>query len=131
MAQATAEPFVPASHALRTLRAAVQQCQGCDLYKHATQAVFGEGSKSADVMLVGEQPGDQEDLAGHPFVGPAGRLLDEVLEEVGIDRRSTYVTNAVKHFKWTPRGKKRLHAKPSSREINACRPWIEAEIERW
>lgn len=129
MPSASAEPYVPATHALSTLRAAAKTCQGCELYKHATQTVFGEGSKSASIMLVGEQPGDQEDLAGRPFVGPAGRLLNEVLEEVGIARRSTYVTNAVKHFKWTPRGKKRLHAKPNSREIIACKPWLEAEIE--
>ncbi len=124
----TAIDFVPDSRSLAKLRAAATECQGCDLYRRATQTVFGEGAAHARLMLVGEQPGDQEDLVGRPFVGAAGRLLDEMLEEAGIDRRITYVTNIVKHFKWTPRGKKRLHARPSARQISACRPWLEAEI---
>ena len=103
-------------------------CKACDLYKRGTQTVFGEGPKRAEIMLVGEQPGDAEDLAGHPFVGPAGKLLDRALEEAGIDRRVVYVTNVVKHFKWEPRGKRRIHAKPNAGEISACRPWLEAEI---
>jgi DNA polymerase len=106
----------------------VQRCEGCPLYANATQAVFGEGKKSSDVMLVGEQPGDQEDLAGAPFVGPAGKLLDRALDEAGIDRDKTYVTNAVKHFKWKARGTRRIHDKPSWTEQMACRPWVEAEI---
>lgn len=125
----SAADFLPDSLNLRELSEAVQHCRGCDLYKHATQAVFGEGSAHARVMFVGEQPGDQEDQVGKPFVGPAGRLLDEVLEQVGIDRGEVYVTNAVKHFKWKPAGKRRLHAKPSAREMAACRPWLEAELE--
>ncbi|MBW3588238.1 MAG: UdgX family uracil-DNA binding protein [Actinobacteria bacterium] len=103
-------------------------CTACDLYKNATQTVFGEGSARAEVMLVGEQPGDQEDVSGEPFVGPAGKLLDRALEEAGIDRRKTYVTNVVKHFKWMPKGKRRIHKKPNREEITACRPWLEAEI---
>jgi DNA polymerase len=103
-------------------------CKACELYKLGTQTVFGEGPAKAAVMLVGEQPGDAEDLAGHPFVGPAGRLLDKALEEAGIDRRRVYVTNVVKHFKWEPRGKRRIHAKPNAGEIGACRPWLETEI---
>ena len=103
-------------------------CKACDLYKRGTQTVFGEGPRKAEVMMVGEQPGDAEDLAGHPFVGPAGRLLDTALEEAGIDRRLVYVTNVVKHFKWEPRGKRRIHAKPNAAEIGACRPWLETEI---
>jgi uracil-DNA glycosylase family protein len=103
-------------------------CTGCDLYKTATQTVFGEGPSRVKLLLVGEQPGDQEDLAGHPFVGPAGRLLDKALEEVGITRRDVYVTNAVKHFKWEPQGKRRKHKKPSAAEVAACRPWLEAEV---
>lgn len=103
-------------------------CKACDLYKRATQTVFGEGPKRAEIMLIGEQPGDAEDLAGHPFVGPAGKLLDRALGEAGIDRKVVYVTNVVKHFKWEPRGKRRLHAKPNAREINACRPWLDTEI---
>ena len=103
-------------------------CKACDLYKRGTQTVFGEGPKRAEIMLVGEQPGDAEDLAGHPFVGPAGKLLDRALEEAGIDRRAVYVTNVVKHFKWEPRGKRRIHAKPNAGEISACRPWLEMEI---
>lgn len=129
MISTTAAEFVPATHDLAKLRAAAAHCEGCDLFRRATQTVFGEGSRSARVVLVGEQPGDQEDLQGHPFVGPAGRLLDDVLEEVGIDRRLVYVTNAVKHFKWEPRGKRRLHSKPNSRQIAACRPWLDGEVE--
>ena len=125
----SAEEFVPASRSLSTLREAALQCQGCPLYGNATQTVFGEGPRTAKLILVGEQPGDQEDQQGEPFVGPAGRLLDDVLAEVGLDRRTVYVTNAVKHFKWTPRGKRRLHAKPTMREIKACKPWFEAEVE--
>ncbi len=110
------------------MRAAAQSCEGCDLYRNATQAVFGEGEARAVVMLVGEQPGDREDVEGHPFVGPAGRLLDAALLEARIDRRAVYITNAVKHFKWEPRGKRRIHKKPSAGEVDACRPWLEAEI---
>lgn len=125
----TAAPFVPASKSLATLRAAALHCEGCPLYRDATQTVFGAGSRRARLVLVGEQPGDQEDLAGKPFVGPAGQLLDEVLADAGIDRGDVYVTNAVKHFKWEERGKRRLHAKPTAREVAACRPWLEAELE--
>jgi uracil-DNA glycosylase len=125
----TAATFLPDRKTLPALREAVQRCRGCDLYKNATRAVFGEGASHAEVFLVGEQPGDKEDLAGKPFVGPAGQLLDRALEEAGIDRRQTYVTNAVKHFKWQPRGKRRIHQKPSWSESVACRPWLEAELE--
>jgi uracil-DNA glycosylase family protein len=125
----TAAEYLPEKLTLPALRQAVQSCRGCDLYRNATQAVFGEGARRAEVMLVGEQPGDKEDLAGRPFVGPAGRLLDEALEEAGIDRAQTYVTNAVKHFKWQGRGKRRIHQKPSWSESTACRPWLEAELE--
>jgi DNA polymerase len=131
-----ATPFIPDERALAVLAEAVQKCRGCDLYRNATQAVFGEleaGTKStkpnADLMMIGEQPGDVEDKQGRPFVGPAGKLLDKCLEEAGIDRRKVYVTNAVKHFKWEPRGKLRIHKKPSMKEIHACRPWLEAELE--
>jgi uracil-DNA glycosylase len=113
---------------LTALREAAATCTNCDLYKNATQTVFGEGSPKAEVILVGEQPGDQEDLAGRPFVGPAGRLLDKALEEAGIDRKLAYVTNVVKHFKWQPRGKRRIHQKPNAAEVAACRPWLEAEL---
>jgi DNA polymerase len=113
---------------LKGVRESARDCQRCDLYKRATQTVFGEGPGKADVMMIGEQPGDSEDLAGHPFVGPAGKLLDRALEEAGIDRAHVYVTNVVKHFKWEPRGKRRIHAKPNSAEIAACRPWLETEI---
>lgn len=113
---------------IEDLARAAQQCQACDLFKHATQAVFGEGPTPAPMMLVGEQPGDREDLTGRPFVGPAGRLLDRALEEAEIPRDQVYVTNAVKHFKWEPRGKRRLHAKPNALEIHACRGWLESEI---
>lgn len=129
MITTSAAEFVPTTHSLAKLRAAASHCEGCELFRRATQTVFGEGKRLATLMLVGEQPGDQEDRDGHPFVGPAGRLLDEVLQEAGIDRQKVYVTNAVKHFKWIPRGKRRLHSKPASREINACRPWLDAEIE--
>jgi len=124
----TAAPFVPDNLSLTALRDAVQGCRGCPLYANATQAVFGEGSLKAGVMLVGEQPGDQEDLAGAPFVGPAGKLLDRALEEAGIDRGTTYVTNAVKHFKWKARGTRRIHDKPTWTEVMACRPWLDAEL---
>jgi len=124
-----AEKFMPQKITLPTLRDASKVCQGCDLYKTGTQTVFGQGPKSAVVMFVGEQPGDQEDKAGQPFVGPAGHILDQTLEKVGIDRSETYVTNTVKHFKWEPRGKRRIHSKPNSREIEACLPWLKAEVE--
>jgi uracil-DNA glycosylase len=120
--QIPSEPSIPA------LREAAAGCTNCDLYRNATQTVFGEGPERARVMLVGEQPGDVEDTTGHPFVGPAGRLLDQALAEAGIDRARTYVTNAVKHFKWVPRGKRRIHSKPGAMEIQACHPWLEAEI---
>jgi DNA polymerase len=110
------------------LREAARACTACHLYKRATQTVFGEGPKRAPIMLVGEQPGDYEDLAGKPFVGPAGQIMNCALEEAGIDRQEVYVTNAVKHFKWEPRGKRRIHQKPNAREIAACRPWLEAEL---
>ncbi len=118
----------PETTSLRQVVIAAKGCTACPLYKHATQTVFGEGPKSARMMLVGEQPGDQEDVAGKPFVGPAGKLLDRALAEAGINRDEVYVTNAVKHFKWEPRGKRRIHQKPSSRDIAACRPWLEAEL---
>ena len=113
---------------LEELGEAAAGCRACDLWKLGTQTVFGEGSAKAKLMFVGEQPGDQEDLAGRPFVGPAGRLLDKALEEAGIDRKVTYVTNVVKHFKWQPRGKRRIHQKPNAAEIAACRPWLDAEL---
>jgi DNA polymerase len=125
----TAADYVPERHTLPVLREAVQRCHGCDLYKYATQAVFGEGPKSSSILFIGEQPGDEEDRAGHPFVGPSGRLFNRALEEAGIDRTEVFVTNAVKHFKFEERGKRRLHKKPSAGESNACRPWLEAEIE--
>jgi uracil-DNA glycosylase len=124
----TAAPFLPDRLSLTALRDAVQGCRGCPLYANATQAVFGEGKLKAEVLLVGEQPGDQEDLAGAPFVGPAGKLLDRALEEAGIDRATTYVTNAVKHFKWKARGTRRIHDKPTWTESMACRPWLDAEL---
>jgi uracil-DNA glycosylase len=120
---------LPAGRSIRELRAAAATCKGCELWKNATQTVFGDGSEHAKMMLVGEQPGDQEDLTGIPFSGPAGQLLDRGLVDAGIDREKVYVTNAVKHFKWLPRGKRRLHQKPNSREIAACRPWLVAEVE--
>jgi DNA polymerase len=114
---------------IQKLRVAAADCRACDLWKTGTQTVFGEGEQSSTVMFVGEQPGDKEDLAGRPFVGPAGGLLDKALIEAGIDRARVYVTNVVKHFKWEPRGKRRIHKKPNAAEINACRPWLEAEIQ--
>jgi len=124
----TAAPLVPERPTLPKLREAAAGCQACPLWRTGTQTVFGEGARDAAVMLVGEQPGDQEDRQGRPFVGPAGRLLDEALEDAGIDRALAYVTNVVKHFKWTAKGKRRIHAKPSWGEIAACRPWLEAEL---
>jgi DNA polymerase len=126
----TAALFVPPSPSLTSLRTAASGCTACPLYRCGTQTVFGEGRASADVMLVGEQPGDVEDRAGRPFVGPAGQLLDRALEAAGIERSAVYVTNAVKHFKWTPspNGKRRIHQKPDTREVAACKPWLEAEI---
>jgi uracil-DNA glycosylase len=128
--------FVPKERTLPVLRKAVQKCRGCDLYRYATQAIFGEleiglsaTKPKVSIMMIGEQPGDSEDKEGRPFVGPAGRLLDQCLEEAAIDRREVYVTNTVKHFKWEPRGKLRIHKKPSMKEIHACRPWLEAELE--
>jgi DNA polymerase len=124
----SAAPFVPASTSLKTLSAAAHDCRGCDLYETATQVVFGAGPRKARVMFVGEQPGDQEDRQGQPFVGPAGALLDKALVDAGIPRDEVYVTNAVKHFKWEPRGKRRIHKKPRLSEVKACRPWLEAEL---
>ncbi len=118
----------PDTASLGALREAARHCTACHLYNRATQTVFGEGPKGATMMLVGEQPGDYEDVSGKPFVGPAGKIMDRALEEAGIDRSKVYVTNAVKHFKWEPRGKRRIHQKPNSREIAACRPWLEAEL---
>ena len=123
-----ASSFVPATTSLVRLAAAAQVCRGCELYKGATQAVFGAGRRAARLLLVGEQPGDQEDRQGVPFVGPAGALLDRALAEAGIDRAEVYLTNAVKHFKWEPRGKRRIHKKPRVSEVRACRPWLEAEL---
>jgi uracil-DNA glycosylase len=124
----SAAEYLPTSRNLAALRRAAAGCKGCDLYKDATQTVFGEGARRASVILVGEVPGDEEDLTGRPFVGPAGRLLDAALEEAGIDRDAVYVTNAVKHFRWEPRGKRRLRKKPTTRQIEACKPWLQAEI---
>jgi uracil-DNA glycosylase family protein len=121
--------LIPQRPSLPSLRAAAADCRACRLWRGATQTVFGEGTAKAEVMLVGEQPGDQEDRTGRPFVGPAGKLLDKALEEAGIDRRKVYVTNVVKHFKFEPRGKRRIHKKPVADEIAACRPWLETEIE--
>jgi DNA polymerase len=125
----TAAEFFPDSLTLPKLREAAAGCRACDLYKTGTQTVFGEGAKRSEVMFVGEQPGDQEDLAGRPFVGPAGKLLDRAMEEAGIDRSLAYVTNVVKHFKWQARGKRRIHQKPNWAEMTACKPWLEAELE--
>jgi uracil-DNA glycosylase family protein len=125
----SAAEYLPASHALSALREAAAGCQACPLWRTGTQTVFGEGAKTSDVMLVGEQPGDKEDQAGRPFVGPAGRLLDEALAAAGIDRKRAYVTNVVKHFKWQARGTRRIHAKPSWTEMMACKPWLDAELE--
>lgn len=121
-------PGVLPSGSLEDLRREARDCRACDLWKLGTQTVFGEGAQNSKIMLVGEQPGDQEDKAGRPFVGPAGKLLDAALEEAGIDRKKVYVSNAVKRFKWEPRGKRRIHKKPNAAEIAACRPWLEAEI---
>jgi uracil-DNA glycosylase len=125
----TAAPLVPGTTSLPKLREAAAGCKACDLWKTGTQTVFGEGAREAEIVFVGEQPGNDEDLAGRPFVGPAGRVLDEGLEQAGIDRTLAYVTNVVKHFKWEPRGKRRIHAKPNWAEIAACRPWLDAELE--
>ena len=127
--QFSALPFIPDSHSLATLRKAARDCEGCPLFERATQTVFGEGAVHAAIFFVGEQPGDQEDISGKPFVGPAGKLLDKCLEAAGIERKQTYVTNMVKHFKWEPRGKRRIHEKPNQMEISACKPWLQREIE--
>jgi uracil-DNA glycosylase len=129
-ATGSAADFLPSRRTLPALRSAAQGCRGCHLWKVGTQTVFGAGARTAEIMFVGEQPGDQEDLAGRPFVGPSGRLLDSALESVGIDRKAVYVTNAVKHFKWVPdgSGKRRIHKSPNSSEIRACHPWLDEEI---
>jgi uracil-DNA glycosylase family protein len=124
----TAAPVVREGASLAELRKTAEGCRACDLWKTGTQTVFGEGSEDAGAMFVGEQPGDQEDQVGRPFVGPAGKLFDQALEKAGIDRSLTYVTNVVKHFKWQARGKRRIHQKPNWREISACRPWLDAEL---
>jgi uracil-DNA glycosylase len=124
----SAAPWVPKTSSLHDLSEAAKSCEGCDLYLNATQTVFGEGTSRARVVLVGEQPGDEEDRKGQPFVGPAGRLLNKALEEAGVDRSELYVTNAVKHFKSEARGKRRIHKKPTGGEVSACRPWLEAEM---
>jgi uracil-DNA glycosylase len=124
----SASDFIPPAPTLPNLRQAAKDCTGCDLYQRATQTVFGEGASHAKVVFVGEQPGDQEDLQGHPFVGPAGRLLDKALVEAGIARNDVYITNAVKHFKWEPQGKRRKHKRPSAGEVGACRPWLASEL---
>jgi uracil-DNA glycosylase family protein len=124
----SAAESIPDRPTLRSVRDAARDCRACDLWKLGTQTVFGEGASRAPLMLIGEQPGDQEDLSGHPFVGPAGKLLDRALAEAGVDRTQVYVTNVVKHFKWEPRGKRRIHKKPGAREIAACRPWLDTEI---
>ena len=124
----SADDLIPKQLTFLSLKAAAAECKACDLWKKGTQTVFGEGRRRANVIFVGEQPGNEEDLTGKPFVGPAGRLFDEALAEAGIDRKQTYVTNVVKHFKWEPRGKRRIHKKPNAVEINACRPWLKAEI---
>jgi uracil-DNA glycosylase family protein len=123
-----AAELIPDRPTLASVRAAAKNCTACDLYRRGTQTVFGEGASEAALMLVGEQPGDAEDLSGQPFVGPAGKLLDRALAEAGIDRAQVYVTNVVKHFKWEPRGKRRIHKKPNAGEIAACRPWLDVEI---
>jgi DNA polymerase len=126
--QAGAVPYLPRRATLRSLREAASKCQGCPLYRRATQTVFGQGSRGARIMLVGEQPGNAEDLEGAPFVGPAGRVLNEALAKAGIDRDDAYVTNVVKHFKWIAVNRRRMHKKPNAREIRACLPWLEQEI---
>src|SRR4051794_19849457 len=125
----SAAEFLPSKVTLEALASAASGCRGCELYKDATQTVFGQGRASARLMLVGEQPGDKEDKEGEPFVGPAGRLLDRALEAAGIDRSEAYVTNAVKHFKWRPRGNRRLHQTPRAGEVEACKPWLQAEVQ--
>jgi DNA polymerase len=125
----TAAPLIPSRPSINKLRDAAAGCRACHLWKLGTQTVFGEGKQSSTVMFIGEQPGNSEDLEGRPFVGPAGNLLDKALVEAGIDRKKVYVTNVVKHFKWEPRGKRRIHKKPNALEITACRPWLEAEIQ--
>ncbi|MBX3166624.1 MAG: UdgX family uracil-DNA binding protein [Candidatus Eremiobacteraeota bacterium] len=125
----SAADYLPSELSLKALQVSSRDCHGCELYQRATQTVFGEGSPGARIMFIGEQPGDEEDLRGHPFVGPAGRLLNELLAEAGIERRDAYVTNVVKHFKWEPRGKRRIHQKPGAGEVKACLPWLQAEIE--
>jgi len=124
-----AEQYLPDNHTLDALRDAAAGCRGCDLWEAATQTVFGDGAARARLMLVGEQPGDREDIEGKPFVGPAGRILDEGLEAAGVPRSAVYLTNAVKHFRWVRRGKRRLHEKPNSGQVRACRPWLDAEVE--
>jgi DNA polymerase len=126
--ETSAADYLPEKRTLPVLREASKKCKGCDLWTKGTQTVFGEGATHAKVLFVGEQPGDKEDLLGRPFVGPAGALLDKALVEAGIDRKEVYVTNAVKHFNWEPRGKRRIHKKPSAMHIAACRPWLDAEI---
>ena len=125
----SAADFLPESHSLRALREAAQRCRGCELYRNATQTVFGEGKAHAAIMLVGEMPGDREDIEGHPFVGPAGKLLDRAMEAAKLPRKDVYITNAVKHFNFVERGKRRIHATPKQIHIRACRPWLEAEIK--
>jgi len=125
----SAAELIPDRPTLTSVRDAAKDCQACHLWRRGTQTVFGEGARRAQLMFVGEQPGDQEDIAGHPFVGPAGKLLDRALAEAGIDRATVYVTNVVKHFKWEPRGKRRIHKKPNAAEIAACRPWLDTEVE--
>lgn len=127
--QSVASQLIPDRPTLPSLRSAAQGCRACELWQKGTQTVFGEGARTAEIMLVGEQPGDQEDRKGRPFVGPAGRLLDEALEEAGIERQRAYLTNVVKHFNWTPKGKRRIHKKPNLEHIAACRPWLEAELK--
>ena len=126
--KSSANDLIPPRPTLSSLKNAAADCKACDLWKKGTQTVFGDGSRRSNVLFVGEQPGNEEDLTGKPFVGPAGKLFDNALEEAGIDRKQTYVTNVVKHFKWEPRGKRRIHKKPNAMEIAACRPWLEAEI---
>ena len=124
-----ARDLIPDRPTIRALRAAAASCRACQLWERATQTVFGEGATHAEVMLVGEQPGDREDVEGHPFVGPAGKVLDRALDEAGIDRADVYITNVVKHFNWEPRGKRRIHKKPNAEEVAACKPWLSAELE--
>jgi uracil-DNA glycosylase family protein len=124
-----ADALIPERPTLKSLQEAAAACQACPLWKTGTQTVFGEGLKRARLMLIGEQPGDREDIEGHPFVGPAGRVLDQALEKAGIERGDAYVTNVVKHFKWTPKGKRRIHQAPKAEEIKACAPWLEAELD--